>query len=282
MRFARHRAVLIAALGLAGSAATSVARAQEPVEGGVPVAAPPAEVAPVPTQPTPPGEAPPVEAPPVASPPVTQPTPTPAPPGAFDLGGRQIDPLPPPPPPVDPARIKMDPWRGRFWLAPRLLITGPLGGEKPARPTLLTIGGGVDLGLRINNRFGVGMGLSGQTHTSIRMTIPGTVDKTIRTGSALFYDAAFVRVYFLKKRFQPLVEAGVGLARIRMPLGEKLYGAQVRAGVGFDAWVSSSVTLGFTTVYRMIALHMPQDGISAAHWEIGHALQGALQLGMHW
>ncbi|MCY1068309.1 hypothetical protein OV090_26440 [Nannocystis sp. RBIL2] len=42
------------------------------------------------------------------------------------------------------------------------------------------------------------------------------------------------------------------------------------------------MTIGFTTVYRMIALNMPKDGITPAHWEVGHALQGALQLGLHW
>ena len=293
MRFARHRAVLIMALGVAGSTAT-VARAQEPVEGGVAVSAPslaPPEAQPV--QPAPQQVEPQLAGPQPAGPqpmgpqPVgPQPAPAPGPavqaPGGFDLGGRQVDPLPPPPPPVDPARIRMDPWRGRFWLAPRLLITGPIGGEKPARPTLLTIGGGLDFGIRINNRFGIGTGISGQTHTSIRTTVPGTVDKTIRNGSALFYDVAFVRLYFLKKRFQPLIEAGGGLARINMPLGERLFGAQVRAAVGFDAWVTSQVTLGFTTVYRMIALHLPQDGITPPHWSIGHAMQGALQLGLHW
>ena len=51
---------------------------------------------------------------------------------------------------------------------------------------------------------------------------------------------------------------------------------------GFDGWVSSQVTIGFTTVYRLIALHMPPDGITPASWRVGHALQGALQLGLHW
>lgn len=249
-----------------------------PTETGVPVPPPSATPPPVAA----PGTPPPATAPPVSAPPgPAGATPAPAAP-AFDWGGKQVEPLPPPPAPADPSKIRRDPWRGRFWLAPRLLITGPIGGDKPARPTLLTIGGGVDFGVRINNRLGVGMGLSGQTHTSLRTTIPGSTDKTIKNGGMFFWDPVFVRLYFLKKRFQPLMEFGVGYARVKMPLGDVLHGAQIRAGIGFDGWVSNQVTIGFTTVYRMIALNMPQDGITPAHWEVGHALQGALQLGLHW
>ena len=294
MTLVPHRAVLFTAILLASSTVATVVRAQEPAPEA-PVSTPPAEggvsVAPPPTSPpvgTPaqpgypaPTGSPGYPAPMVQTAPPTMTGPQPAP-GAFDMGGRQVEPLPPPPSPADPSRIKTDAWRGRYWLAPRLLITGPIGGDKPARPTLLTVGGGLDFGVRFSNRLGLGMGLSGQTHTSIRTTLPGSVDKTVRSGSALFYDIAFVRLYLLKKRFQPLLELGGGLARIHMPLGDRLYGAQVRAGAGFDAWVSGQVTIGFTAVYRLIALHMPQDGIAPAHWSVGHAMQGALQLGLHW
>lgn len=271
---------------LIGLAMAAQAQAQEP-------AAPPPEPVTVPsTEVGVPVAPPPAAAPPAAQAPAAGPAPAAAPapapesgaarPPTFDWGGRQVEPLPPPPPPVDPATIKVDPWRGRFWFAPRLLLTGPIGGDKPARPTLLTIGGGLDFGVRLSNRWGLGLGLSGQTHTSIRATIPGTTDKTIRNGGMFFFDPLFVRMYFLKKRFQPLIEFGAGYARARMPLGDIHHGAQIRAGIGFDGWVSSQVTIGFTTVYRMIALSMPQDGITPAHWSIGHALQGALQLGFHW
>lgn len=306
MTLAHIRAVLIC---LTGVLAAMPARAQEPAPAPAPAAAPaPAPAAPAPAAPapetvatpsatpeagvpvpppsaTPPPVAPPVSAPPTAAPSTGATSAAPSTPGAapsFDWGGRQVEPLPPPPTPADPAKIRRDSWRGRFWIAPRLLITGPIGGDKPARPTLLTIGGGFDFGVRLNNRLGFGMGLSGQTHTSIRTTLPGTTDKTIKNGGMFFFDPVFVRVYFLKKRFQPLLEFGVGYARAKMPLGDVLHGAQIRAGLGFDAWVSSQVTIGFTTVYRMIALNMPKDGITPAHWEVGHALQGALQLGLHW
>ena len=167
-------------------------------------------------------------------------------------------------------------------MALQLTITGPIGGDRPARPTLLTVGGGADLGFRLNNRYGFGMGLTGQTHTSVRASVPGSTDKVVRRGGMLFWDPLFVRVFFLKKRFQPLLELGVGYARANMPLGGFIHGTQVRAGLGFDGWVTQQVTIGFTSVYRMIALHVPQDGITLARWELGHALQGALQLGLHW
>ncbi|MDC0720041.1 hypothetical protein [Nannocystis bainbridge] len=302
MTLAHIRAVLIC---LTGVLATTPAQAQEPAPATAPATTPATETAPVPAPPPasetvatpsatpeagvsvpPPSSAPPPVAPPVTAPP-TPGAPAGAPPTAdaapsFDWGGRQVEPLPAPPTPADPAKIKRDSWRGRYWIAPRLLISGPIGGDKPARPTLLTIGGGFDFGVRINNRLGVGMGMSGQTHTSVRTTLPGTTDKTIKNGGMFFWDPVFVRVYFMKKRFQPLMEFGVGYARAKMPLGDVLHGAQIRAGLGFDAWVSQQVTIGFTTVYRMIALHMPKDGITPSRWEVGHALQGALQLGLHW
>ncbi|MCY1068308.1 hypothetical protein OV090_26435 [Nannocystis sp. RBIL2] len=250
MTLAHIRAVLIC---LTGVLAATPARAQEPTPAPAPAAAPaaPAPAAPapetvatpsatpeagVPVPPpsaTPPPVAPPVSVPPTPAPSTAAASATPSTPGAapsFDWGGRQVEPLPAPPTPADPAKIRRDSWRGRFWIAPRLLITGPIGGDKPARPTLLTIGGGFDFGVRLNNRFGFGMGLSGQTHTSIRTTLPGTTDKTIKNGGMFFFDPVFVRVYFLKKRFQPLLEFGVGYARAKMPLGDVLHGAQIRAG----------------------------------------------------
>lgn len=243
-----------------------------PDEAGVPVP-PPSAPAPASPTPTPPAAATGEAAPAAPA--------SPSPPG-FDWGGRQVEPLPPPPAAADPSRISRDPWRGRLWLAIRLTMTGPIGGDKPARPTLLTVGGGAEFGVRLNNRFGLGMGLSGQTHTSVRTTLPGSFDKTIVRGGMFFWDPLFVRVYFLKKRFQPLMEVGVGYARAKLPLSGIVHGTQVRAGLGFEAWVSQNATIGFTTVYRMIALHMPQDGITLARWEVGHAMQGVLQLGLHW
>lgn len=302
LAFTRAASFTATAIGFAALVGSSVAQAQAPAqtapateapvsappptpapaEVGVPVAPPPAAAAPAET-PTPvpaPEATPPVAAP--AAPPAQPSQPAPPSGTGFDWGGRSVQPLPPPPGPADPRRIKRDPWRGRFWLSPRLSITGPIGGDKPARPSLLTLGGGADFGVRLSNRFGLGMGISGQTHQSARLTVPGTTDRTIKYGGALFWDALFLRVYFLKKRFQPLIEIGGGLARINMPQGGRLLGPQLRAGVGFDGWVSSNVTIGFTTVYRLIAVKVPADGIVPAKWVAGHGLQGVLQLGLHW
>lgn len=269
-----------------GLAVVAQAPAPEPAAPAEPVTAEPVTAEPAPGEAGVPVAPPPAAPPTPAAAPAPVPAPAPAPeagkPPQFDLGGRSVEPLPPPTAPVDPSTIKVDPWRGRFFFAMRLLMTGPIGGDKPARPTLLALGGGIDFGVRLNNRLGLGLGLSGQTHTQVRMTVPGTTDKAVRNGGVFFFDPLFARVYFLKKRFQPLVELGGGYARVRHPIGGILHGAQIRAGLGFDGWVSSQVTIGFTTVYRLIALHMPQDGITPPHWSIGHALQGALQLGLHW
>lgn len=269
--------VLLTALG-----GSRVAAAQEPAPEA-PVATPPSPPAETGVAVAPaPAPAPAPDPAPAPAPPVAAGTGTPAAPNAMDWGGRQVEPLPPAPPPADPGRINRDPWRGRFWLAPRLTVSGPIDGDTPARPTLLTIGAGADVGIRLSNRIGLGMGISGQIHTSVRQTIPGTTDKRIENGGALFWDALFVRVYLMKRRFQPLLELGGGMVRIAHPVEGVLRGAQVRAGAGFDVWVSGQVTLGFTTVYRLLTARVPADGLAPPYWSVGHAMQGALQIGLHW
>jgi len=264
----------------------------------------PAEAVPVPT----PADT--VQAPPV-DPSVTTPAPTPYagpgtppltdPPGAgaprpyaapgtgparpgFDFGGTSLAPLPPPPAPIDPAKIRRQPWRGRYWVALRMSITGPVAGIHPAAPSVLALGGGADVGWRVGNVLGLGMGLSGQTH-NLRLLESkdlntGLEGKRTYKGQMLYWDALFARVHLpLKRRFQPYVEAGIGLARLAHAAGGRSYGPQVRAALGLEGWVSSNVTLGFAGTYRLNALnHVPErEG-----WVIGHAMQGTFELGLHW
>ena len=202
----------------------------------------------------------------------------------FDFGGTSLSPLPPPPAPIDPAKIRRQPWRGRYWLALRMSITGPVAGVHPAAPSVLALGGGADVGWRIGNVLGLGMGLSGQTH-NLRLLESkdlntGIEGKRTYKGQMLYWDALFARVHLpLKRRFQPYVEAGVGLARLAHAAGGRSYGPQVRAALGLEGWVSNNLTLGFAGTYRLNALnHVPErEG-----WVIGHAMQGTFELGLHW
>jgi len=248
--------------------------------------APPAETLPATPAPAPYGSAPAPVAP-VAPAPPAQP--------GLDYGGETtMTPLPPPPPPLDPSTIRRGPWRGRGWLGLRMSVTGPVGGDLGARPGVLSLGGGVDVGWRINNVVGLGMGLSGQIHSRTRVREIafddfGSSGTTRFNNGLLYWDAAFARVFLpLQRRFQPYLEIGGGLARLnhRAPdisgaIGSaRSYGAQMRAALGLEGWVSNTVTLGFAGTYRLNAFHD-----LAGHgegWRVGHAMQGVLELGLHW
>lgn len=253
-----------------------------PVAEAAPIYAPPTPTETLPTTPAPTPYAGPVPTP--ATP--TAPTPAPAPPGAppsgFDMGGQTLTPLPPPPAPLDASRIRLQPWRGRYWLGFRALVTGPIGGDVPARPNTLTLSGGADFGVRLGNVLGVGMGLSGHIQNRVITTLDvyGVPERRTLTGRMFYWDALFVRLHApLKKRFQPFIEVGGGLARLtRAEDGAKIHGAQTRVGLGIEGWVSRGVTLGVSGVYRMSAL----NDKAAGRWIVGHAMHGAIELGFHW
>ncbi len=247
----------------------------------------PSSATPAPTPYAGPDATAPLTAPPGASTPTPYATPgvPPVKPTGFDFGGQSLAPLPPPPPAIDPATIRRQPWRGRYWMAFRLSITGPVAGEHPAAPSVLALGGGADFGWRVGNVLGLGMGLSGQTHNLqlVDVTNPGTGERSKQTfkSQMLYWDALFARFHLpLKRRFQPYAEVGFGLARLLSRGDEtRSYGPQVRASLGLEGWVSSNVTLGIAGTYRLNALNHP-SGHSG--WVIGHAMQGTFELGFHW
>ncbi len=267
-----------------------------PAPAATPTPTPVAEAAPVYAPPTPAETLPTTPAPtpyagPAPTPADPNATPIPAPPGAaapqsqppgFDMGGQSLTPLPPPPAPLDASRIRLQPWRGRYWLGFRALVTGPIGGDVPARPNTLTLSGGADFGVRLGNVLGVGMGLSGHIQNRVITTLDvyGVPERRTLTGRMLYWDALFVRLHApLKKRFQPFIEVGGGLARLtRAEDGAKIHGAQTRVGLGIEGWVSRGVTLGVSGVYRMSAL----NDKAAGRWVVGHAMHGVIELGFHW
>lgn len=265
-------------------AATAPAPATAPAtsEAPAPVYAPPS--APSETLPATPAPTPYAGTQPTAPAPGAYPTPGAPPqpaPSGFDFGGQSLTPLPPPPARLDPARINPQPWRGRYWFGARLLVTGPLGGEVPARPNLLTISGGADFGVRIHNILGLGMGLSGHAQNRVRATVMelGGNEKRVLTATALYWDALFARIYApVRKRFQPYVDVGGGLSRVDRAIEGRVYGAQMRLGLGFDGWITRNVTLGVAGVYRLNAL----NDRAAGRWIVGHAMHGVVELGFHW
>lgn len=298
----RSRIAIACALVLAPSvaAAAPVPDPTAPITTGgasepeaAPVPSPsttPAETLPEPTPPvrSTPAPAPyagpsqPLAPPPGSSTPQPYPTPGAIEPRPVDMGGMAVAPLPPPPSSLDPRTVRHQPWRGRWWLALRVGITGPVGGERPAAPSVLSLLAGADVGWRVGNVLGLGMGISGNIHNRVRLTAldPETGDKYARTnnGRMLYWDALFARVHLpLKKRFQPYVELGGGLARLARGEGGRSFGGQMRAALGVEGWVSDTVTMGFSGTYRLNAIRDLQKG-----WVVGHAMQGVFEIGFHW
>ena len=260
-----------------------------------PPASPPATSGETLPEPTPPvrstpapapyaGTSPPLAPPPGTSAPRSYPVPGATEPRPMDLGGMAVVPLPPPPASLDPRTVRRQPWRGRYWLALRVGITGPIGGERPAAPSVLSLLGGADIGWRVGNVLGLGMGLSGNIHNRVRLTLEdpetGNLYAQTNNGRMLYWDALFARIHLpLKKRFQPYAEIGGGLARLARGEGGRSYGAQMRAALGVEGWVSNTVTMGFAGLYRLNAIEDVQGGKG---WVVGHAMQGVFEIGFHW
>ena len=47
--------------------------------------------------------------------------------------------------------------------------------------------------------------------------------------------------------------------------------------LGVEGWVSDTVTMGFSGMYRLNAIRDLQKG-----WVVGHAMQGVFEIGFHW
>jgi hypothetical protein len=175
---------------------------------------------------------------------------------------------------VSPATIRRDSWRGVGWLSVRLHVAGPIGGDPPGRPTVISIGGGAEGGWRIRQWAALGMGFSRQPHESYRDHLVDPSEIVSRNGYMTAWDLAFVRLYApVRGRVDPFIDVGGGLAFFDPARNRPTeVGATVRASLGFDAWVTRNVTLGISGIYR--ANFMDDT--------IGHVWQAGLDLGLHW
>lgn len=194
--------------------------------------------------------------------------------GVHAVGSSGVAPLPPAPAPVDPSTIPRGDWRGVGWLSLRLHVTGPIYGDAPGRPTVVSLGGGAEGGWRIRQWIGLGAAFSRQPHEIYRQDIPDAPAVVTRRGYMTAWDIAFLRLYApVRGRVDPYVDVGGGLAFFT-PARERdsVAGTTVRASVGVDAWVARQVTLGISGLYRL----------NVVDETIGHAWQAALEFGVHW
>jgi hypothetical protein len=194
--------------------------------------------------------------------------------GVYAVGSSGVAPLPPAPPPVDPSTIRRDGWRGVGWLSLRLLVSGPIYGTAPGRPTVVALGGGAEAGWRIRQWIGLGTGFSRQPHELYRQDVPEAPAVFNRRGYMTAWDVLFVRMYApVPGRVEPFIDVGGGLA-FYDPARDRgsLAGGTVRASFGFDAWITRSLTLGVAGIYR----------VNFVDETVGHAWQAVAELGVHW
>jgi hypothetical protein len=194
--------------------------------------------------------------------------------GVHAVGSSGVAPLPPPPPPVPPSTISRGRWSGVGWLSVRLLVSGPIAGDTPARPTVISLGGGAEGGWRIRQWIALGSGFARQPHEVYREDIPDAPAIINYRGYLSTWDVGFLRLYApVRGRVDPFVDVGGGLAFFD-PARDRpvLVGATVRASVGFEAWIARNLTLAVTGIYRG----------NFVDRTIGHSWQAALGFGIHW
>lgn len=194
--------------------------------------------------------------------------------GVYAVGSSGIAPLPPPPPPVPPETIARGRWSGVGWLSVRLIVSGPIAGDSPGRPTVVSLGGGAEGGWRIRQWIGLGTSFTRQPHEVYREDVPDAPAIISYRGYMSAWDIAFVRLFApVRGRVDPFIDVGGGLAFFEPARNRPtILGGTVRASVGFEAWVSRNLTLGLSGVYRA---NFVDD-------TIGHAWQAGLDFGVHW
>jgi hypothetical protein len=159
-------------------------------------------------------------------------------------------------------------------LSVRLIVSGPIAGDSPARPTVVSLGGGAEGGWRIRQWIGLGTSFTRQPHEVYREDVPDAPAIITYRGYMSAWDIAFVRLYApVRGRVDPFIDVGGGLAFFE-PARDRptIMGGTVRASVGFEAWVSRNLTLGLSGVYRA---NFIDD-------TVGHAWQAAIDFGVHW
>lgn len=221
-----------------------------------------------------------IEPPTNPSPPTPDPSTTPPNPkarpseGVYAVGSSGIAPLPPPPPPVPVETIARGRWSGVGWLSVRLTVTGPIAGDAPGRPSVVSLGGGAEGGWRIRQWIALGSSFTRQPHELARVSTPDGSATIDYRGYMSAWDIGFFRFYApVRGRIDPFVDVGGGLA-FHEPARDRplLMGGTVRASVGFEAWVTRNLTLGLSGLYRANFL---DDSL-------GHAWQAAVDFGLHW
>lgn len=224
--------------------------------------------------PTPEAEAPaPAPAPePAAADPAEAPTPAEPPPRV----GAEA-PLPDAPPRVEPSRLETTAWRGQGFFQIHVGAVIPAGGTPPARGSVVSVGGGLQLGWRLHPMVALGTGLTTFLHNH---GVQDAIDSEGRSvevqdfGRMTLFDPLFVRLYVpTRRRIEPRFDVGAVLGSYRAPFSDRgrLAGG-VRMGAGLDVWIGPGFSLDFGIDPRLIIV-----GANA-----GVSLQAGMGATVHW
>ncbi len=199
-------------------------------------------------------------------------------PSAAEGGARAGAPQPlPAPPSAEPASaLKPHPWRGKGYFAASLSLAGPLAGEAPARGNVLSLGGGIEAGLRVHELFALGMGLQAQPHAIYESYVEFSNELALLQSRPTLVTWDFVAARFfvpVRGVVQPFGLVSGGIASYELfPVRPERIGAHVRAGAGIDYWIAPTVSLELSFDYRAVFLRQT----------VGHMAQFRSAVVVHW
>jgi hypothetical protein len=152
-----------------------------------------------------------------------------------------------------------------------------LGGQDIAGGNVIAAAGGLGLGWRASEVFGVWSGVSTFLHDAVDQTVIDEFGDEVDVrsfGRMTVFDLVNLRVHVpMKGRIQPYAQGGGGVgwytggkANTRPVVGA------ARVGLGVDFWLGPMFSLGLGVDYRLLAVRK----------QLGHRLQSGLRLGIHW
>lgn len=178
---------------------------------------------------------------------------------------------------VDPKQIRPGVWRGKFWFSLAALIGGPLGGERPAKPSVVAVGGSVQIGFRPYRWLGVFTGAVLHPHDTASVRVVdanGAAFEAQIARSVIHLDVASLRWFAPVKgyRLQPRVDLGGEVFVLPHSSTSSLQaGGGMRAAVGADLWIGRVLSLAVDLTYR----------VKRIDDQSGHSLAGMLGVTLH-
>lgn len=186
------------------------------------------------------------------------------------------EPLPDAPPRVSSADLETHAWRGQGFFQIHLAAMVPVAGARPARGTVASAGGGLQVGWRALPYLAAGVGLTTFLHDAGERLTTDSAGETVEVqdfGRLSLFDP-FVRFFVpTRRRVEPRFDAGVLLGTYRAPFSESAqFATGARIGVGIDVWIGPSFSLDFGVDPRLLVL----DGTA------GVTLQAGMGATVHW